>query len=217
MIKQILISIRITVVLLLIVSGVYPLVVWGIAQAAFKHQANGSLLTDASGKVVGSELLGQGFTKPEYFHPRPSAAGGGYDPTMSGGTNLGPTSDKLINGIHKPKLADGRDDPSDFEGVKDLAAAYRAENSLRADAKVPVDAVTRSGSGLDPHITPANAEIQLTRVAIARGVSEDQIRHILKENTQGRSLGVLGEPAVNVLELNLALDKAFSVTKDGTR
>ena len=217
MAKQLLISIRITIGLLLIVSGVYPLVVWGIAQAAFHHQANGSLITDASGKVVGSELLAQAFTKPEYFHPRPSAAGSGYDPTMSGGTNLGPTSGKLINGIHKPKLADGKDDPTNFDGVKDLAVAYRIENGLAADAKVPVDAVTRSASGLDPHITPANASLQVARVAKARSVPEDEIRRLVKANTQGRELGVLGEPVVNVLELNLALDKAFAVTKDGPR
>jgi len=207
--KQLLISIRITIALLLIVSGVYPLVVWGIAQAAFKHQANGSLITDASGKVVGSELLAQAFTKPEYFHPRPSAAGSGYDPTASGGTNLGPTSDKLINGVHKPKLADGKDDPADFDGVKDLAAACRSENGLAADAKVPVDAVTRSASGLDPHITPANATLQVARVARARGISEDDIRRVVGEHTQGRAFGVLGEPVVNVLEINLALDRSY--------
>lgn len=208
MAKQLLISLRITLVLLLIVSGVYPLVVWGLSQVAFKHQADGSLLTNAQGQVIGSALLAQGFTKPEYFHPRPSAAGGGYDPTASGGTNLGPTSDKLINGIHKPKLASGKDDPSNFDGVKDLAAAYRTENGLAADAKVPVDAVTRSGSGLDPHISPANAELQAARVAKARNVSEDVVRKLVQDNTQGRSLGFLGEPVVNVLTLNVALDKA---------
>ena len=130
-------------ILLLIVSGVYPLVVWGVSQAAFKHQANGSLITNAQGQVIGSELLAQGFTKPEYFHPRPSAAGSGYDPTASGGTNLGPTSDKLINGVHKKDLANGKQDPADFDGVKDLAAAYRKDNDWRR-TPVPVDAVTRS-------------------------------------------------------------------------
>lgn len=208
MAKQLLISIRITVVLLLVVSGVYPLVVWGLSQIAFRHQANGSLLTNAQGQVVGSELLAQGFTKPEYFHPRPSAAGGGYDPTASSGTNLGPTSDKLINGIHKPKLASGKDDPTNFDGVKDLAAAYRTENGLAAGAPVPVDAVTRSASGLDPQISPANAALQIARIARARGVSEDAVRGLVKQNTQGRSLGFLGEPVVNVLTLNVALDKA---------
>jgi len=204
---------RITVILLLIVSGAYPLIVWGLSQAAFRHQANGSLITDAGGKVVGSELLGQSFTKPEYFHPRPSAAGGGYDPTASSGTNLGPTSDKLINGIHKPKTADGKDDPSNFDGVKDLAAAYRSENGLAPGALVPVDAVTRSASGLDPQISPANAGLQVARVAKARGITEDQVRSIVKDNTQGRPLGILGEPGVNVLEANLALDKAYPAKK----
>ena len=206
--KQLLIAIRITIVLLLIVSGVYPLVVWGLSQAAFKHQADGSLITNAQGKIIGSELLAQSFAKPEYFHPRPSAAGNGYDPTQSSGTNLGPTSDKLINGVHKKDLAPGKPDPADFDGVKDLAAAYRKDNGLPADALVPVDAVTRSGSGLDPQISPANAALQAARVAQARGVSADVVRGLVKANTQGRALGFLGEPAVNVLTVNLALDKA---------
>jgi K+-transporting ATPase ATPase C chain len=211
MAKQLLISIRITLVLLLVVSGVYPLVVWGLSQVAFRHQANGSLLTNAQGQVVGSELLAQGFAKPEYFHPRPSAAGGGYDPTASSGTNLGPTSDKLINGIHKPKLASGKDDPSNFDGIKDLAAAYRKDNGLADSTPVPVDAVTRSASGLDPHITPANAELQIARIAKARSVSEDTVRGLVKQSTQGRPLGFLGEPVVNVLTLNVALDKAAPI------
>ena len=207
MAKQLVISIRITLVLLLLVSGVYPLVVWGLSQAAFKHQANGSLITNAQGQVIGSELLAQGFTKPEYFHPRPSAAGNGYDPTQSSGTNLGPTSDKLINGIHK-KLANGKDDPTNFDGVKDLAAAYRKDNGLASDTLVPVDAVTRSASGLDPHISPANAELQADRVAKARNTTGDTVRGLIKQNTRDRSLGFLGEPVVNVLTLNVALDKA---------
>ncbi len=207
MAKQLLISIRVTIVLLLIVSGVYPLVVWAISQAAFKHQANGSLVTNAQGQVIGSALLAQSFTKAEYFQPRPSAAGSGYDPTASGGTNLGPTSDKLINGVHKKDLAPGKPDPSDFDGVKDLAAEYRKTNNLPADAQVPVDAVTRSASGLDPQISPENAALQAPRVAKARGVSEDTVNSLIKENTSGRGLSFLGEPAVNVLMLNLALDK----------
>ncbi len=213
MAKQLLISIRVTIILLLIVSGVYPLVVWAISQAAFKHQANGSLVTNAQGHVVGSALLAQGFTKPEYFQPRLSAAGSGYDPTQSSGTNLGPTSDKLINGVHKKDLSPGKPDPSDFDGVKDLAAAYRKTNSLPADAQVPVDAVTRSASGLDPQISPENAALQAPRVAKARGVSEDTVKGLIKENTSGRGLGFLGEPAVNVLTLNLALDKNAPVKK----
>jgi len=213
MAKQLLISIRVTIILLLIVSGVYPLVVWAISQAAFKHQANGSLVTNAQGHVVGSALLAQGFTKPEYFQPRLSAAGSGYDPTQSSGTNLGPTSDKLINGVHKKDLSPGKPDPSDFDGVKDLAAAYRKTNSLAANAQVPVDAVTRSASGLDPQISPENAALQAPRVAKARGVSEDTVKGLIKENTSGRGLGFLGEPAVNVLTLNLALDKNAPVKK----
>ena len=207
MAKQLVISIRITLVLLLLVSGIYPLVVWGLSQAAFKHQANGSLITNAQGQVIGSELLAQGFTKPEYFHPRPSAAGNGYDPTQSSGTNLGPTSDKLINGIHK-KLANGKDDPTNFDGVKDLASAYRKDNGLASNTLVPVDAVTRSASGLDPHISPANAELQADRVAKAHNTTGDTVRSLIKQNTRGRSLGFLGEPVVNVLNLNVALDKA---------
>ena len=206
MAKQLLIALRITFILLLLVSGIYPLVVWGISQVAFKHQANGSLIRNAQGQVIGSELLAQGFTKPGYFHPRPSAAGNGFDPTASGGTNLGPTSDKLINGVHKKDLSPGKPDPADFDGVADLAKAYRTENGLASTALVPVDAVTRSASGLDPQISLANAQIQIARVSKARGLSEEAIRGLIAENTSGRGLGVLGEPAVNVLKLNLALD-----------
>jgi K+-transporting ATPase ATPase C chain len=183
-----------------------------IAQAVFPRQANGSLITGPDGKVVGSELIGQGFTKPEYFHPRPSAAGSGYDPTSSGGTNLGPTSDKLINGIHK-KLPNGKDDPGNFDGIKDLAAAYRQENGMPANAPLPADAVTRSASGLDPDISPANAENQVARVSRARGVPAERITEILHAHSQGRQLGFLGEPRVNVLMLNLDLDKQVPLAK----
>jgi K+-transporting ATPase ATPase C chain len=207
MAKQFIISIRITIVLLILCCGLYPAIVTGISQAAFHHQANGSLVTDAKGNVIGSELLGQSFAKPIYFWPRPSAAGNGYDPTQSGGTNLGPTSDKLINGIHKPNLKNGQPDPSDFDGVKDLAAEYRTANSLPANYPVPVDAVTRSASGLDPHITPINAKLQAPRVAKARGVDVSKVQALVDQYTEGRSLGFLGEPRVNVLMLNLALDK----------
>jgi K+-transporting ATPase ATPase C chain len=185
---------------------IFPSVITMIAKAIFPHQAGGSLI-EQNGKVVGSEIIGQNFTAPGYFHPRPSAAGSGYDASASGGTNLGPTSDKLINGIHK-KLPDGKDDPSNFDGIKDLAAAYRKENGLADNAPVPPDAVTRSASGLDPHISPANAALQVARVARARELSEDQVEKLVAENTAGRQLGFLGEPAVNVLKLNLALDKA---------
>ena len=209
MAKQLIISLRITLALLLIVSGVYPLVVWGLSQAAFRRQADGSLVTDAQGRVVGSALLAQGFTRPGYFHPRPSAAGAGYDPTASGGTNLGPTSDKLIHGVHKPNLASGKDDPADFDGVKDLADAYRRDNGLAPGVLVPVDAVTRSASGLDPQISPANAGLQAARVAGARGVPVAAVRGLIRDNTRGRALGVLGEPGVDVLALNLALDQRY--------
>jgi K+-transporting ATPase ATPase C chain len=201
-------SIRMTIVLLVICCGAYPLIVWGFGHIFFPYQANGSLIKNAQGQVIGSELLAQGFTKPEYFWPRPSAAGNGYDPTQSGGTNLGPTSDKLINGVHKPNLKNGQPDPSDFDGTKDLAAQYRTANGLPADYPVPVDAVTRSASGLDPHISPANAALQAPRVAKARGIDVDAVKKLIAQNTQRRSLGFLGEPAVNVLDLNLALDKA---------
>lgn len=184
----------------------FPFAVTGVAQAVFPRQAKGSLI-EQGGKVVGSELIGQNFAAPGYFHPRPSAAGNGYDAANSGGTNLGPTSDKLINGVHK-KTADGKDDPSNFDGIKDLAAAYRKENGLPDNAEVPADAVTRSASGLDPEISPANAALQVGRVAKARGLGEDAVRKLVDENTAGRQLGFLGEPRVNVLKLNLALDKA---------
>lgn len=185
---------------------VFPGVVWAFGSALFPHQAHGSMITDAKGNVVGSALLGQGFTKPEYFHPRPSAAGAGYDAANSSGTNLGPTSDKLINGI--------KDDPStpnadeSYAGVKDLARVYREENGLAPDAWLPADAVTRSASGLDPHISPENASLQSQRVARARGIGVERVKQLVSEHTEGRTLGFLGEPRVNVLELNLALDAA---------
>ncbi len=211
MLKQLATSIVITIALLLIVSGLYPLLVWGVSQVAFKRQADGSLVTNAQGRVVGSSLLAQGFAKPQYFQPRPSAAGGGYDPTASGGTNLGPTSDKLINGVHKPNLPGGKPDPSDFDGVKDLAAEYRTTNGLAPNAPVPVDAVTRSASGLDPDISVMNADLQAPRVAKARGLSTGQVMRLVGQYTEGRSLGFLGEPRVNVLDINLALDKTAPV------
>jgi potassium-transporting ATPase KdpC subunit len=200
-------SVRMTIIFLIICCGVYPFVVWGVGQVFFKHQADGSLVRDASGQVIGSELLGQSFSKAIYFQPRPSAAGNGYDPTQSGGTNLGPTSDKLINGI-PDTLANGKPNPNGFDGIKTLAAAYRTTNGLPANAPVPVDAVTRSASGLDPEISIANADLQAPRVAKARNISVDQVDQLIAKNTRGRALGFLGEPGVNVLELNLALDEA---------
>jgi K+-transporting ATPase ATPase C chain len=197
----------VSVLVMMVVFGlIFPGAITAVARVVFPRQADGSLIT-RGGAVVGSELIAQGFGAPGYFHPRPSAAGNGYDPTSSGGTNLGPTSDKLINGIHK-KLPDGKDDPGNYDGVRDLAKAYRSENGLPADAPIPADAVTRSASGLDPEISPANAELQVTRVARTRGLSGDVVRGLVIQNTSGRQYGILGEPRVNVLKLNLALDDA---------
>jgi potassium-transporting ATPase KdpC subunit len=176
-----------TLVLAVICSGLYPLVVFGISQALFHDKANGSLIVDSDGTVRGSKLLGQNFSDAKYFHPRPSAAGNGYDAANSSGSNLGPTSQKLN------------------DAVKDRIAAYRTENGLNADAAVPADAVTASGSGLDPHISLRNAELQIPRVAKSRGLSEDKVRELVEQNTDGRDLRVLGDPGVNVLQLNLAL------------
>jgi K+-transporting ATPase ATPase C chain len=149
-------------------------------------------------------LIGQSFVKPEYFHPRPSAAGAGYDAANSGGTNLGPTSDKLVKGIKDDPAT--KDVDETYLGFGDLATAYREENGLPLDAVIPADAATRSGSGLDPEISIANAELQVARVAKARNLSVARVRELLAENSSGRILGVLGEPRVNVLLLNLALD-----------
>jgi potassium-transporting ATPase KdpC subunit len=177
-----------TLVIAVVCCGVYPLVVFGISQFLFRDKANGSLIVDQSGTVRGSKLLGQGFTDRKYFHPRPSAAGNGYDASNSGASNLGPTSQKLK------------------DAIKDRVAAYRTENGLSETEPVPADAVTASGSGLDPHISLRNAERQIARVAKARGVSQDKVRELISQNTDGPDLGFLGEPGVNVLELNLALD-----------
>jgi len=199
-------SAALMVVVLAVLTGlIFPLVITGVARVAFPRQATGSLI-GRDGRVVGSPLIGQQFTAPQYFHPRPSAAGAGYDAASSGGTNLGPTSDKLINGVHH-KLPNGTDDPGNFDGIKDLAAAYRKENGLPSSASLPADAVTRSGSGLDPHISPANAALQARRVAAARRWPEETVRRLVAQHTEGRTLGFLGEPRVNVLELNLALDQ----------
>lgn len=201
------------VVLGVVVSGLYPLTVWGLGQGLFHHKADGSLIVAADGKtVLGSELLGQNFGGKQYFNPRPSAAGtAGYDPTASGGTNLGPTSDKLINGQHK-KDTDGKpvNDPSNFDGIKDLVAAYRAANGLKETDPVPADAVTRSASGLDPHISVANALLQLPRVARERGKPQEEVHQLLDKYTEDRDLGVFGEPRVNTLLLNLSLDGKLS-------
>jgi K+-transporting ATPase ATPase C chain len=191
--------------LFVVVTGLaFPGVVWAIGRVAFPSQAAGSLIKDAKGNVVGSALLGQSFGKPEYFHPRPSAAGAGYDAANSGGTNLGPTSDKLINGIKDDPAT--KDVDETYLGFRDLAKAYRAENGLATDAEIPADAATRSASGLDPDISPANAELQVARVAKARGLDSGRVRQVVAAHTSGRWLGIIGEPRVNVLQLNLALD-----------
>jgi K+-transporting ATPase ATPase C chain len=191
-----------------IVMGLlFPLAMTPVAQAIFPYQANGSLVK-VNGKIVGSALIAQAFTKTGYFWPRPSAAGNGYDPTSSGGTNLGPTSDKLINGVH-PKLPNGKPDlnnPSNFDGVVDLAREYRAANNLSTDTPIPPDAVTRSASGLDPDISPANAMLQAGRVARQRGLSLEQVQGLVTQYAQGRQYGFFGEPRVNVLQINMALD-----------
>jgi K+-transporting ATPase ATPase C chain len=170
-----------------ICCGVYPLVVFGLAQVLFPHQANGSLLVDKSGTVRGSSLIAQNFTGAQYFHPRPSA--NNFDATNSGGSNLGPTSSNLLANI-----------------TQNLAN-YRGENGLATNAVVPADAVTASGSGLDPHISLANAELQIPRVAKARGISEEQLRKLVQQNTSSRDLGIFGMPRVNVMTLNFALDQ----------
>ena len=181
-------SLLLTLVFAVLLCGVYPLVVWAGAQALFPSKANGSLVTDKDGNVVGSALLAQSFTSEKYFQPRPSAAGTGYDAGNSSGTNLGPTSKKLA------------------DSVQSAVAAYRTANGLAADAPVPADAVTSSGSGLDPHISVANAQLQSARVAKARGLAPEKISALIAAHTDGRDLAIFGEPRVNVLLLNLALD-----------
>jgi K+-transporting ATPase ATPase C chain len=221
---------------------VYPAVITGIAQVVFRDQANGSLIV-ANGQVVGSRLIGQSFAKPEYFHPRPSAAGTGYDPTASAGSNLGPTSAKFINGT--TKMDDKKSEVVDFDGIKNRIVHYCVDNELPYDSSVsldafkdvqgnlddvklikafnddktplvftpktpiPADAVTASASGLDPHVSPGNAQAQAARVARARGVSAEQVQGVIAQHTEGRPLGFLGEPSVNVLQINLALDQRF--------
>lgn len=190
--KHFLIELRaaamVTLVFALVCCGLYPVVVYGIGQALFHQQANGSLIIDSSGVVRGSRLLGQQFTSDKYFHARPSAAGNGYDATSSGGSNLGPTSQKLHDNI--------------AQNISD----YRAQNGLSTNAPVPADAVTASASGLDPHISPQNAALQAMRVAKARGLALEKVKSLIAEHTDRPDLGLLGDPGVNVLELNLALD-----------
>ena len=182
-------AILVTLALAVVCSGLYPLIVFGISQAAFHDKANGSLIVDPDGTVRGSKLLGQNFTAGKYFHPRPSAAGNGYDAANSGASNLGPTSEKLKNAIN------------------DRIETYRKENNLGTNTPIPADAVTASASGLDPHISVRNAELQIPRVAKARNLREDQVRYLVIQNTQGSDLRILGDAGVNVLLLNRALDQ----------
>jgi potassium-transporting ATPase KdpC subunit len=177
-----------TVVLAIVFCGLYPLAVLGIGQALFRDRANGSLIVDQDGAVRGSRLLGQNFSGDGYFHPRPSAAGAGYDAANSGGSNLGPTSRKL------------------HDAIQGRIEAYRKENGLKETESVPADAVTASGSGLDPHISLRNAEIQSKRVARVRQLSEERVRQLIQQYTSGRDFGLFGDSGVNVLALNLALD-----------
>lgn len=180
----------VTALLFLVTSVAYPLAVTGIAQGLFPRQANGSLVT-RDGQHLGSSLVGQDFSAPFYFHARPSAAGGGYDASASGGSNLGPTSRDLL------------------DGVSARVGEFRAENGLGAETPVPSDAVTASGSGLDPHISPATARLQVARVAAARNADPVAVRALVEEFVESSWLGVLGEPRVNVLKLNIALDQRF--------
>jgi K+-transporting ATPase ATPase C chain len=183
--KNLITAILMTVVTTVLLGIVYPLAVTGLSQVLFKDKANGQLIS-RSGELLGSKIIGQGFTSAKYFHSRPSAAGNGYEAANSGGTNLGPTNHKLIDRV-----------------TQEVTNA-QAENG---SAPVPVDLVTTSASGLDPHITPAAAEFQVARVAKERGMSQQAVRDLVSKYTEGRQLGFLGEPRVNVLELNLALDQ----------
>jgi len=240
--RQFGIGLRMMVALTVLTGLIYPGVVTGLCQVFFPARANGSLIV-AHGQAIGSELIGQNFTKPEYFQPRPSAAGGGYDATASGASNLGPTSAKLIRGT--TKMDDKKNEVVDFDGIDLRIVHFCLDNGIpyessapldrfrdasgalddvklikafnddkepllfKAKAPIPADAVTGSGSGLDPHISPASAQAQAARVAKARGVAADQVGQLVARLTEGPDLGFLGEPRVNVLKLNLAMDRQF--------
>jgi K+-transporting ATPase ATPase C chain len=246
MIKEIGPGFRLTLVFTVLTGLLYPAAMTGISQLIFPKQANGSLVS-ANGKVVGSSFIGQPFSKPEYFHPRPSAAGSGYDATASSGSNLGPTSAKLLHGT--TKMDDKNNEVVDFDGINLRVVHYCLDNNIPYDSSVPLDqfkdakgdldevklikafnddktplvftakapippdAVTASSSGLDPHISPANAEVQAARVAQARKISADQLKELIAQFTDRADLGFLGEPRVNVLMLNVAVDQRFPIAK----
>jgi potassium-transporting ATPase KdpC subunit len=246
MLKELGPGFRLTLAFTVLTGLLYPAVMTGISQLIFPAKANGSLVT-VNGNVVGSSLIGQNFSKPEYFHPRPSSAGSGYDATASSGSNLGPTSAKLIRGTtqtddknNETVAFDGinlrivhycldndipyessmpldqfKDAKGDLDDVKLIKAFNDEKTPLVFTAKVPIpsDAVTASSSGLDPHISPANADIQAARVAKSRNVPVDQVKQVVSESTEGVDLGFLGEPRVNVLQLNIAMDERFPVSR----
>ena len=184
-------AIVVTFALMIVTGLIYPGIVTAVAQVIFPRQANGSLITRANGEVIGSDLIGQSFARAEYFHARPSAAGNGYDDTLSGGTNKGPTDRKLADTLI----------------ARAVDSAVKLDGAVKGE--IPSDLVTSSASGLDPHISPASAELQVARVARARGASAEAVRAVVQQNTERRQLGFLGDPRVNVLHLNLALDSAF--------
>ena len=246
MIKELGPGLRLTIVFTILTGLLYPAVMTGLSELIFPRQAKGSLVI-VNGNVVGSSLIGQSFAKPEYFHPRPSAAGNGYDATASGGTNLGPTSAKLLHGT--TTTDDKGKETVSFDGIEDRVVHYCVENNIPYESSVPLDhfkdsqgnlddvklidafndaktplvftpkasipsdAVTASSSGLDPQISPANAETQAARVAKARGVTADQVKQLIPQFTERADWGFLGEPRVNVLTLNVALDQRFPVSK----
>jgi K+-transporting ATPase ATPase C chain len=192
--KQLIIAVRVTLVFAILTGVAYPLLVTGLAKAIFPHQSDGSLI-QPGGKTVGSELIGQKFSRPEYFQGRPSAAGNdGYDGLASGGSNLGPTNQALVDRVQ-----------GDVKKFRDANPG--------ATGPLPADLLTASGSGLDPDISPASAEIQIPRVAAARGMTADALRELVASHTEGRQFGILGEPRVNVLKLNLALDQSAPMKK----
>src|SRR5580700_5439071 len=246
MLKELGPGLRLTLIFTVLTGIIYPVVMTGLSEAIFPRQSKGSLVT-VNGKVVGSSLIGQPFAKPEYFHPRPSAAGSGYDASQSGASNLGPTSAKLLRGT--TKMDDKKNEVVDFDGIDDRVVHYCVDNGIPYESSVPLDqfrdshgdlddvklikafndsnkplvftakepipsdAVTASASGLDPQISPANAEVQAARVAKARGISADQVKQLIPQYTDRADLGFLGEPRVNVLMLNMGLDQRFSPAK----